>query len=294
VVSRIQPTAFLLVIGSLCWTGPFACAGSSDDSDLTQEWWMPKHYDTKSNQKGPSPSSTIANPQSESQQYNTLDSLSSAPVINANQVTKPDKDQTTEQPVFAVPNWFGQQPKPYVRANEYFRPANNFYGWGGNSLLAGGPYAGPAPLGSWPGGFWGGFGSPIGLGWGGWGGGWRGGWGGGWGGWGGWRGAWTGGWGWGGGFGWGGAFNPYWGGLGAGFAPGLGSFRSTGMFSTSVIQTEPSKASGNYYEPSTVDTTASGSYYASGTPAMTPAMPVKTSPKTYWDENSNPIPTNLR
>jgi hypothetical protein len=75
---------------------------------------------------------------------------------------------------------------------------------------------------------------------------------------------------------------------------GLGSFRSTGQFATNVIQLEPSKASGNYYEPSTVDTTSSGSYYASGTPALVPSMRINRSPDTYWNDSSNPVPKELR
>ncbi|HEY9680753.1 MAG TPA: hypothetical protein V6C86_04155 [Oculatellaceae cyanobacterium] len=96
--------------------------------------------------------------------------------------------------------------------------------------------------------------------------------------------------------------NGYWGGYGmSGFGGygysgfgcfgglGFGGGTSLGLTQPShVVQTEPSKASGNYYAPSTVDTTASGSYYAqtSGTAVQLPAKRPSTN-SNYWKQDSN-------
>jgi len=69
-----------------------------------------------------------------------------------------------------------------------------------------------------------------------------------------------------------------------------------------VIQTGPSPASGNYYQPATADPTASGGYYASGSTASAPvAHKTKTQPKSYygstdsdnWGGGGNPFPKDL-
>jgi hypothetical protein len=79
------------------------------------------------------------------------------------------------------------------------------------------------------------------------------------------------------------------GGFGGVGGMGLGGGNSLGLMQPShVVQTEPSKASGNYYAPSTVDTTASGSYYAqtSGTAIQMPAKRPSTNAN-YWKQDSN-------
>jgi heterogeneous nuclear ribonucleoprotein F/H len=114
------------------------------------------------------------------------------------------------------------------------------------------------------------------------------------------------------------------GGLGAGSFGGMGGMGAMGMFSpynygfycnpgfgsimmgafgnslnrsglgevgrAKFIQTAPSKASGNYYAPSTVDTSASGSYYATGQPASQIVVPSNgNQPKDYWGNEGNPF-----
>ena len=106
-----------------------------------------------------------------------------------------------------------------------------------------------------------------------------------------------------GGFGWGGyGGNPLTG--SGGFSP----FNSTHELGTlgpsQVIQIGPSKASGNYYQPSTVDTSASGSYYASTAPPAQQSAPVSprpshsgwTSPSgsgNFWGSSGTPFPKDL-
>jgi hypothetical protein len=107
-----------------------------------------------------------------------------------------------------------------------------------------------------------------------------------------------------GGFGWGGyGGNPFTG--SGGFSP----FNSTPELGTlqgssQVIQIGPSKSSGNYYQPSTVDTSASGSYYASTAPPAQQAAPVSprpshsgwTSPSgngDFWGSGGNGLPKDL-
>jgi hypothetical protein len=53
-----------------------------------------------------------------------------------------------------------------------------------------------------------------------------------------------------------------------------------------VWQTAPSKPSGNYYAPSTVDTSASGSYYATTTPAQTPMIAPQKPITNFWGSGS--------
>ncbi|MDR3612376.1 MAG: hypothetical protein P4L53_02350 [Candidatus Obscuribacterales bacterium] len=107
-----------------------------------------------------------------------------------------------------------------------------------------------------------------------------------------------------GGFGWGGyGGNPFTG--SGGFSP----FNSTSELGTlqgssQVIQIGPSKSSGNYYQPSTVDTSASGSYYASITPPAQQAAPVSPRPSRsgwtspsgngdFWGSGGNGLPKDL-
>lgn len=76
----------------------------------------------------------------------------------------------------------------------------------------------------------------------------------------------------------------------AGFGAFGNSFRlGTRLTTNRVFQSEPSKASGNYYQPSTVDPTASGSYYASSGPTVIQASPAEPLPKDYWGPSGNPF-----
>jgi hypothetical protein len=97
-----------------------------------------------------------------------------------------------------------------------------------------------------------------------------------------------------------GGFGPGFGGMGfGGFGGGFGGMGFGGgnfggapngvLTPTRFSQSAPSKPSGNYYEPSNIDTTASGSFYASGAPAMTPIMKTGDSPKDYWGAGGNPF-----
>lgn len=58
-----------------------------------------------------------------------------------------------------------------------------------------------------------------------------------------------------------------------------------------VYQLQPSKPSGNYYAPSTVDSTASGSYYAQTSPSTLPVTVPKNEPgpRDYWGPQGNPF-----
>lgn len=94
-----------------------------------------------------------------------------------------------------------------------------------------------------------------------------------------------------GGYGWGGYG---WGGYGwGGWSPAAAAlgFRRGAICDPGggrVFQSAPSKASGNYYQPSTVDESASGSYYASGSSqAILP--PSEPPPKDYWGPEGNPF-----
>jgi hypothetical protein len=66
---------------------------------------------------------------------------------------------------------------------------------------------------------------------------------------------------------------------------GLGTLKGT----QSVVQTAPSKPSGNYYAPSSIDPTASGSYYAQTGAAMYPVASPSSAPKDYWGSMGNPF-----
>lgn len=75
----------------------------------------------------------------------------------------------------------------------------------------------------------------------------------------------------------------------------FGSSRPCWGMRTKVIQTGPSKPSGNYYSPSTADPTASGSYYASSGPRALPVMPAQPPPaKDYWGEGGSPLPEGFQ
>lgn len=263
----------------LAWSVAYAStvkANSPESQDFSQQWWMPKQVRLK--QKD----SAVSQPAPPASRGDSEPSQTFAPTPQIH--TQESKDKSNDQP-FVVPAYFASQPEAYVRPTETFRAPMGGFGNFGPGII-GSPFGG-----NWGGGllsgFGGlsayrfGFGSPwsaggmglsglgSGLGWRGFNRGWGGGWGGGWSGWG-------------------------FGGMGPGTLGGLGSLRSTGVFSSAVIQSAPSKASGNYYAASTVDPTASGSYYATGAPALTPAIRVKTSPDSYWDDSSNPVPKNLR
>jgi len=96
------------------------------------------------------------------------------------------------------------------------------------------------------------------------------------------------------GYGWGG-FSP------AGSAMFMGAFgasmmskgEDSGFAHQRVVQTGPSPSSGNYYQPASVNPTASGSYYASTGSAMYPAAPASSQPKDYWGTMGNPFGGNL-
>ena len=61
-----------------------------------------------------------------------------------------------------------------------------------------------------------------------------------------------------------------------------------------VFQNGPSKASGNYYSPSTVDPTASGSYYANTGPRVLPVIQApKSGTSDYWGNQGNPFQDEL-
>lgn len=281
---------------------------TSSNQGISNQWWMPKEVRRSSESQV-----------QENKAQKKVDVVAAETVPTFVNRSSAASSKNKKEGAFLVPNWFGSTPQPYTRPVEIFRapslgqasfsssiiPSLALSGlpWGLSSL-ARAPYLGPCGAVA-PGAFlrlgnsgfgdgvpfaWGapylsgglynyGYGRPfLGLGFGDPG-----------------FGAW--------GFGPFGNAGGYWpgalpfGGLGLvgfGQGSGLGSLRSTGEFATRVFQTQPSKSSGNYYEPSSADTTASGSYYASSSPAIMPAIPVKQSPDSYWDESSNPIPKNLR
>ncbi len=86
------------------------------------------------------------------------------------------------------------------------------------------------------------------------------------------------------------------GGMGMGFGGNSSEFGR--LTNTRVFQTAPSKASGNYYAPSTPDPTASGSYYGSNAstslvfPTSHQSSPQSyTKPqRNYWGSGGNPFP----
>lgn len=83
-----------------------------------------------------------------------------------------------------------------------------------------------------------------------------------------------------------------------GFAPGvtggypLGRGNPAPVGATNV-QFGPSKASGNYFSPSTQDTSASGSYYANDRPSLTPMLKLNKGRSDYWGPAGSPFPKNL-
>ncbi len=235
--------------------------------------------------------------------------------------------QPVQKGYFTVPGYFANTPKPYERPTETFRSPtllegsaqansglNSFavalpltagsgfgYGigspWGGWRSGYSSWGGGPAGYGGWGGGSpWSGYSSWGGgpAGYGGWGGGspWSGysSWGGGPAGYGGWGGGspWSGGSAWGGYGGWGGAAA-----LGASAVFSAGSSGNGVVTPTNVIQSAPSKASGNYYSPSTTDTSASGSYYATTAPAAVPYIQQQAPVTNFWGASSSPLPKDI-
>jgi hypothetical protein len=65
---------------------------------------------------------------------------------------------------------------------------------------------------------------------------------------------------------------------------------------TRLVQTGPSKASGNYFNPSTPDPTASGSYYAGSgnTPKAVPVYQPEAQTKDYWGKQGSPLPPEMQ
>lgn len=93
-----------------------------------------------------------------------------------------------------------------------------------------------------------------------------------------------------------GRYNYAWGyPLGSPFIGPFGSYslRPGSITSSAVSQSAPSKPSGNYYAPANIDTSASGSYYAAGTPYLIPIMAPKQAPKNYWGSGGSPFPKDL-
>lgn len=80
-----------------------------------------------------------------------------------------------------------------------------------------------------------------------------------------------------------------WNSWGWGPDPELGEMGSSPM----VFDNTPSKSSGNYYAPSTPDSSASGSYYSNTGPSI--SMPIKpyTTPKNYWGPSGSPLPKDI-
>ncbi|HEY9870618.1 MAG TPA: hypothetical protein V6D08_15740 [Candidatus Obscuribacterales bacterium] len=152
---------------------------------------------------------------------------------------------------FTVPAYFSSQPKPYERPGEVFQRPTFAASTAWRGGLFGAPYV------PWVGTA---FGRP-----------WSGGWG--------WAGSyWPGSWGW-GGLPFGAPWATPFGGRGRGGQLGA-------LTAPAVWQTAPSKPSGNYYAPSTVDTSASGSYYATTTPAQTPLVAPQKPITNFWGSGS--------
>ncbi len=89
----------------------------------------------------------------------------------------------------------------------------------------------------------------------------------------------------------GGAYGRYggYGGLGAfPYGAGFGGGLQPTRLGPQVLQTGPSPASGNYYQPSTGDPSASGNYYAGGAPWQVPVNAPDT-PKDYWGPGGSPF-----
>lgn len=100
------------------------------------------------------------------------------------------------------------------------------------------------------------------------------------------------------GMGFGGAYSPFFSPGGYGMSRMHAANQQLGTLNSGpVIQTAPSKASGNYYSPSSTDSTASGSYYASDTPSYVPAPKPYSTGDNFWGgspgTNSSPFPKDL-
>lgn len=152
-----------------------------------------------------------------------------------------------QQTYFTVPAYFGSQPKPYERPLEIFqRPTFGAATTWGGGL-SGEPYV------SW---------AKTTLG-----------------------GPWFGNWGWGSS-----CWVRAWGWGASPWATPFGSLRRAGQLGAltapGVWQTAPSKPSGSYYAPSAVDTAASGSYYATTTPAQTPLIAPQKPITNFWGSGS--------
>ncbi len=91
------------------------------------------------------------------------------------------------------------------------------------------------------------------------------------------------------------------------YSPRYGSWpSSSGIFggstrggfrpSTRLVQSGPSKASGNYYHPSTADPTASGSYFApaGNAPRVMPVYVPERTPKDFWGKQGSPLPQEMQ
>lgn len=103
--------------------------------------------------------------------------------------------------------------------------------------------------------------------------------------------------------------NGYWGGGGWGRNNGWGyspwaSPLGLGMMNNGpgmrpikkLVQDRPSKASGNYYAPSTPDPTASGNYYAGSgdAPRASSVYQPEAQPKDYWGNQGSPLPPEMQ
>lgn len=104
------------------------------------------------------------------------------------------------------------------------------------------------------------------------------------------------------GMGWGGAYSPFYSPGGYGMSRMHAANQKLGTLNSGpVIQSAPSKASGNFYSPSSTDSSASGSYYASDTPSYVPAPKPYSTGDNFWggnsgsgsSSNSNPFPKDL-
>jgi hypothetical protein len=85
---------------------------------------------------------------------------------------------------------------------------------------------------------------------------------------------------------------------GFGFGGGFGGGTANGTLTpTRVTQTAPSKPSGNYYAPSSIDPSASGSYYAQTGSAAYPVSGSSQSSgqgaKDYWGSMGSPFGKDL-
>ena len=241
-------TATVLALLFTTASGWTAAGGAADGSEsLQQSWWLQFQQKENTHRKANPESNASAAPFA-----GTTGGAGSSEVLAG----------AVQKGYFTVPAYFGAQPQPYERPVDIVRtPA--VAGW--RSPLVGLTSIVPIP------GI--GLGSPFGLGGIGYG---RGGWGIG----SGWSGA---------GSGWGGL-----GSIGIGLGSiglGWGGMRSCGGWgfggpATAFWQTAPSKPSGNYFAPSTIDTSASGSYYATTTPALTPTFSQPKPVTNFWGSGS--------